>query len=236
MSYTYLDDNCENSTSLPGLEGVSSAASFADIPQSVLLRLSLTAKRSCCNASEMESCLDSRSGMTLPPSTANHGEGTSISSAEDSPAKTSQAQARGQGSPELGVDSGPKWPGSLAKWDRDSSSWKTHQFSLLGDLESFLGTWPKWGMMQDGECWGVSTPAQFIGDTEYGFWPTPNARDYKGSPSAAWAGQFSLPREIGGVPHPEFAEELMLWPIGWTDLKPLAMGRFQAWLTSHGKY
>jgi hypothetical protein len=112
-----------------------------------------------------------------------------------------------------------------------------------------LQTLPAWGLIVDGELLALNTPAQFTEDKEYGFMPTPNARDYKGSPSKAWAGQFSLPREIGGVPHPEYAEELMLWPIGWTDLEPLAMDKcplvsgshgmsypkaFADWLDSHG--
>ena len=33
-------------------------------------------------------------------------------------------------------------------------------------------------------------------------WPTPNARDHKGAPSAKWAGQSSLPREVKTWPTP----------------------------------
>jgi hypothetical protein len=35
---------------------------------------------------------------------------------------------------------------------------------------------------------------------------------------------------------PEETEQLMLWPIGWTDLKPLATAKFQSWLQKHGSY
>jgi len=34
---------------------------------------------------------------------------------------------------------------------------------------------------------------------------------------------------------PELPEWVMGWPIGWTELKPLEMGRFRQWLHSHGK-
>jgi hypothetical protein len=34
--------------------------------------------------------------------------------------------------------------------------------------------------------------------------------------------------------NPEFAEWLMGWPLGWTDLKPLATDKFQQWQPSHG--
>jgi hypothetical protein len=35
---------------------------------------------------------------------------------------------------------------------------------------------------------------------------------------------------------PELAEWVMGWPVGWTELKPLAMDRFQQWLLLHGKF
>lgn len=40
----------------------------------------------------------------------------------------------------------------------------------------------------------------------------------------------SLPDQLGGVPHPAFVEELMGYPTGWTDLRPLATDRFRQWL------
>jgi len=44
-----------------------------------------------------------------------------------------------------------------------------------------------------------------------------------------------LEKENPGQLNPEFSEYLMGWPIGWTDLKPLAMDKFQSWLQLHGK-
>lgn len=35
---------------------------------------------------------------------------------------------------------------------------------------------------------------------------------------------------------PDLPEWLMGWPIGWTDLKPLAMDKFQSWLQQHGEF
>ena len=35
--------------------------------------------------------------------------------------------------------------------------------------------------------------------------------------------------------NPLFAELLMMWPLGWTDLKPLEMGKFQEWQQQHGQ-
>ena len=38
----------------------------------------------------------------------------------------------------------------------------------------------------------------------------------------------------GGALNPDWVEWLMGWPIGWTDLKPLAMDKFLLWLHKHG--
>jgi len=40
----------------------------------------------------------------------------------------------------------------------------------------------------------------------------------------------------GGTLNPNWVEWLMGWPIGWTDLKPLEMDKFQQWLRSHSKF
>ncbi len=36
-----------------------------------------------------------------------------------------------------------------------------------------------------------------------------------------------------GELNPDWVEWLMGWPIGWTDLRPLEMGRWRSWLRSH---
>lgn len=56
--------------------------------------------------------------------------------------------------------------------------------------------------------------------------PTPCARDYKGMSSASWRARegakawSTLPNKIGGMPHPEFVEELIGFPTGYSELKP----------------
>lgn len=71
--------------------------------------------------------------------------------------------------------------------------------------------------------------------------PTPAARDYR-SPnkrpySARGGGKKGeqLPNAVGGQLNPPWVEWLMGWPIGWTGLEPLAMGRFRQWLRKHGE-
>ncbi|MEE9158943.1 MAG: hypothetical protein V3U60_11215 [Gammaproteobacteria bacterium] len=39
---------------------------------------------------------------------------------------------------------------------------------------------------------------------------------------------------LGGTLNPTWVEWLMGWPLGWTDLKPLEMDRFQQWCEQHG--
>jgi hypothetical protein len=42
--------------------------------------------------------------------------------------------------------------------------------------------------------------------------------------------------DISGALNPLWVEWLMGWPLGWTDLKPLATDRFQSWLQQHGEF
>jgi hypothetical protein len=52
-----------------------------------------------------------------------------------------------------------------------------------------------------------------------------NCEEIRGKTAQEWA---------GGTLNPNWVEWLMGWPIGWTDLKPLEMGKFQRWLDLHG--
>ena len=38
-----------------------------------------------------------------------------------------------------------------------------------------------------------------------------------------------------GLLNPEWLEWYMGWPMGWTELEPLAMDKYQEWLQQHGK-
>lgn len=188
----------------------------------------------------------------------------------------------------------------FAKFDPDLSTWKTAQRSLLGDSESFSETWPRWGLMRDGESYLRPIPALHICESESGLWPTPTvcgnynrpgasaqsgmglatavklwptptaslgtkggrvtprksreggtlieavsartwatatARDWRsGKASQATHDRNSRPlsEQVGGLLNPDWVEWLMGWPIGWTELKPLAMDKFREWQQQHG--
>jgi hypothetical protein len=182
------------------------------------------------------------SGMTCEPLTESRGEELLTWFRAGFLAKTYRRPARGGASTQSAVACGEKWLGSLAKYDRNSRSWKTPQCSLLEGLDEFSETWPRWGMMRDGECWvRPLCQEECTDDKECGLqqrYYTPTARDYKGQSGAGLRqrhGQIhNLADCLGGVPNPTFSEWLMGWPIEWTDLKPLATDKFQRWQHSHG--
>ena len=132
----------------------------------------------------------SRFGMTYKPLTANLGEELLTLYLAAFHAPTFPQQEKEQESMVKPLECGEKWRGSFTKYDLSSCSWKTHQCSLLGDLDEFSETWPQWGLMRDGECWEQKTLEQTIRGTESGLsekLPTPTASDYKNQPtSKSW--------------------------------------------------
>jgi hypothetical protein len=76
--------------------------------------------------------------------------------------------------------------------------------------------------------------------------PTPTATDGKGAPSIEKVRERArdskrgvrLPEQLArdgqlGQLNPTWVEWLMGWPLGWTDLKPLGMDKFQEWRQQH---
>jgi hypothetical protein len=132
----------------------------------------------------------SRYGMTYKPLTAIRGEELLMLYLEAFHAKTSAQQEKAQELTENAAGCGEKWHASFARYDPDTSLWRTAQCSLLGGLDEFSETWPQWGLMRDGECWEQLTLEQTIRGTESGLsekLPTPQATDHRSKPtSASW--------------------------------------------------
>jgi hypothetical protein len=149
----YLED-----TSLDGEQSVQSSGK--PIPQAY-----------CAPDRMMDFSRLSQFGMTFKPLTENLGEALLMSFREDFLAKTFQPLEKGQELMGNEAECGKKWRASFTKYDQDSSLWKTHQCSLLGDLEEFSETWPQWGLMRDGECWEQRTLEQTIRGTGFGLSP-----------------------------------------------------------------
>ena len=230
----------------------------------------------------------SRYGMTFKPLTETRGEELLTLYLEVFLAKTFQPPGGGLALTENEAECGEKWRGSFVKYSPDSCSWKTHQCSLLGDLDEFLETWPQWGLMRNGECWEQQTLAQTIRGTEFGLsqdkwatpttmdklppksakalhkeatqarpgrskpanlrdqvsnmqnWPTPLSTEYRANRVKRenhhnGLTQAVLATQDGGQLNQMWVEWLMGWPIGWTDLKPLEMGKSHFAQQPHGE-
>ena len=181
-----------NSPCSAELEVVSSAESLTDADVLALLSLP-TIPEKCCSPGNGTECSPSspcgtmcaHSGMiTLPAqTTSTHLEGSAIASLSqvDFLAPIFPSLAKEQASKENTPDCGPKWPGSLARYNPGSRSWRTAQCSLLGGLTEYSATFPRWGTMQSGELWERTTPVLRIEGNESGLWRTPTFHDFKNS-------------------------------------------------------
>lgn len=179
----------------------------------------------------------SRFGTTCEPLTESLGTELLTWFQEDSRAKILARQAEALESTDQSPDSGKSLPGSFAKWDQNSCSWKTPQCSLLAGLDEFSETWPRWGSMRNGECSLRQSVALNMSEEGYSLLPTPTAHNAK---EGNYPGEHKrktplLATHAGGKINPEWTEHLMGWPIGWTDCAPLATDKFQFKWPSPGK-
>lgn len=150
-------------------------ASYLDTEQSAQSSGSPTPKPCLWHDKTMEHSRLSRFGMTCRPLTESHGAELLTSWRAGFHAKTSALPETARGLTESAAECGATWPASLAKLDRATSSWKTAQLSLLGGLDAFSQTWPRWGLMRNGECWERQTLAPRTSESGSGLWPTPQA-------------------------------------------------------------
>jgi hypothetical protein len=100
-------------------------------------------------------------------------ESPSMSSAEDSPARTSAWPERVLVLQERGRDSGANTTDSLANFDRGTSSWRTSQHCLVEGLTRFSETWPRSGMTRSGTAYRLPTWAPLTDEIGSGLLPTP---------------------------------------------------------------
>ena len=134
----------------------------------------------------MEPSRLSRFGITCSPLTGDRGVELLTWWREVSRVKTFPSPAQEPESTVSEADSGEKWPASLARYDRDTSSWKTAQLSLLGDSEPSSVTWPRSGLMLDGQCWELPTLERRTSESASGFWQTPVADDAVNRQAGKW--------------------------------------------------
>jgi len=225
------------------------AANSLDGEPSVQLNGKPTQQAYCAPDKMMAFSRLSRFGMTFAPLMPDRGEELLTLFREDFHARTSVPQEKAQELTENDQECGEKWLASFVKYDHDLSLWKTHQCSLLGDLEQFSETWPQWGLMRNGECWEQMPLGVVTIEKEYGYWPTPTATDWKATgkletlkrqgdkngaghqnkPQYQYARKYNMKMPLAAQ------EILMKWPLGWTDLKPLAMDKSHYVQQQHGE-
>ena len=115
-------------------------------------------------------------------------------------------------------------------------------------------------MMRRGACWAMTASVGSTPENESGLLPTVTKELFSNWSSAKgkisnkgkresgakigsifWWKMTEQHLRLGGMtdkkllPDPSCGEILMGWPMGWTELQPLEMVKFQSWLLMHGK-
>lgn len=136
----------------------------------------------------------------------------------------------------------------FASYDRDTSSWKMSQVSLLPDTSGrSLATLPRAGMMRGGTVYQRQPLAPITRGTGCGLLPTPCSADSCGGRGYTLDhGDKTKPREAltgfcrrlsgqsGGRINAEFHSWMMGLPYGATGLEQVETARFRQWLALHG--
>ena len=242
MSWHFLQEQEEASWEGPCLDGAPSA----------LLKLMPSPGACCWPGSATECCRPSQFGTTCEPSTVAPGQEKSTCLVEASPVKMCRLPEAEVALTANAAASGLKCPGSFARFDRDSFSWRTRQRLLDGGWAEYSESWPRWGSMRNGECSALAPSVPHIHGRGCSWWPTPVMTDHKrgkGSPAHRLANgravvdrpsrsRFgaTLPDILGGTPNPNWIEWLMAWPENWTACESLGMDKFRQWLQAHGGF
>ncbi len=192
MSWNYLQEQ----------EAGSTVACCSDTLPSVPSRLSPKIGNCCCKDSATECFRDSLCGTTCVPLKGCRGEALSTSCQGDSHAPTSAQPEKAQESKARTADYGERWRASFARFDRDTSSWKTAQCSLLEDSEECSVIWPRSGMTAGGLAYPLPTVARRTSGIESGFWQTPVADDCVDRSKG----------KINSRGEPKLSAQVKLWP------------------------
>ena len=103
---------------------------------------------------------------------------------------------------------------SYARYDPDTSSWRTSQGSLFGEWIEYSETFAKSGMMRGGQLSPLPTSVPPTSERESGLWPTPVANEVKKWPTPV-SGDATGSRSSKGKDRPDeggLANEVKKWP------------------------
>ena len=207
-----------------------------------LWRSTTTAPDDSCSGKMKGTFHRSPFGMMFAPSTECRGAELLTWFLGASRARTSVPPDLVMGWKVNAVVCGWKWRGSSMKYDHDSRLWKTRQCSLLGDSEEYSETWPKWGLMQDGEVSPLEMRVRRLKGSDF-LLPAPTKSMGKRGWGLSRTGRARYSQELidnalsfGYKPPPALLEWTMGWPLTWSQSQPLETDRFQAWLRAHGGF
>lgn len=222
-----------------------SPVTFLDGTQCAPLSVMPTQHKFWRNDKTMDASDLSLFGLTCAVLTEDRGKELLMSFLADFPVRTLAPLAAELESMASAQVCGRKWQESSVRFDLTSFSWKTHQC-----LEPEVLPWssvilPKWGIAVSGYVYQHRTQERPISVTATGLWPTPQAsdnRDRGNLSTPAIQRRIAIGKQVNlsmcvshknGRLNPPWVEWLMGWPIGWTDLRPLEMDRFQEWQQQH---
>jgi len=208
-------------------------ANCSDGGQSAPLSLTNTPGVCCLPGKTTEALSPSLCGTMCEPSTESRGEALLTWYLAGFRARTSVLSEAGKASRENVADFGGSSQESFVKWNRDTLTWKTPQLSLFGGSATFLETWPRWGLMQHGECFRLPTLEHDTSVKEFGSLPTPCRFGNGGTWATKQWANLGVSRYKMNPNHQEW---LMMWPQGWTELTPQETGKFQQWRQRHGGF
>jgi len=195
----------------------------------------------------MDACRLSQFGLTCAVLTADRGAELLTWYLAGFRAKTLALPVEVRESTGSAAGYGGKWRESSVRYCRDTCSWRTHRTLFDSVLPASSATLPAWGTTRNGVVYQHPTLARPINATVSGLLPTPTASQHKGWSKGHKRAMtddrldYTIERQAyeqstPGRLNPTFVEWLMGWPIGWTNLSHLAMGKFQEWQQQHSVY
>jgi hypothetical protein len=143
---------------------------------------------------------------------------------------------------------------AVVRWPtpRSNDAEKRGNFDEMNPRNGLPGAVKRWPTPTAHNAKEGAHPSEFTRNTPtltaQANWPTPVKSDYATRrPTKNWKGSSDLPSVVwtanGGTENPDkppaklnpvWVEWLMGWPLGWTDLKPLATDKFRWWQQQHG--
>lgn len=163
-----------------------------------------------------------------------------MSFAEGSHAKTFPKLANLVASKRNEADCGPNIGASFANYDHATSSWRTSQICLSGELAEFSATWPRSGMMHGGVVSELAILERHTSEIGFGLLPTPRAakrgarrpltaieslRRHGRAKAHKLEDALVILEGKTGVPNPQYVAWMMGFERTWTKL-PRSATRF----------